>query len=177
MSPRHILFLAGTLALLSAPAMADPPVAAAPPASDGAPVSTASQTTDAKISAWLHDDDRTSQTDGSDEPAADMPPPKPDRRIHGEVGAAIGSHGYRSAFGVATIPLGQSSSATVAISTGHGPYPFIADGPWYAGPVGPGVRASCVCREAPDGSEQCRPAGAATRLDAQMAAAACQPAY
>lgn len=31
----------------------------------------------------------------------------PDRRIHGEMGAAIGTGGYRAFFGTAVMPLGQ----------------------------------------------------------------------
>lgn len=171
MIPRRALAFAGALALVAGPAIADPPP---PAASDSAPVSTASQSTDAKIAAWLDDSSKAKSADGKDEPVADMAPPKPDRQIHGEVGAAIGSRGYRSAYGVATIPVGQSSSVTVAVSTGRGPYPWVAGAPWGVGPAGPGIRASCVCREAPDGSEICRPAGAASRLDADMAEAACQ---
>ncbi len=42
-----------------------------------------------------------------------------DRAIHGEVGFGIGTHGYREAYGVATVPLGDSGSATVAVSDGR----------------------------------------------------------
>ena len=93
------------------------------------------------------------------------------------LGAVVGSNGYRSAYGVATIPIGKSSSATVAISTGsgRGPWPMVAGGPWYAGPAGPGIMSDCVCREAPDGSQLCRPARAESRIDAEMAGAACVP--
>lgn len=146
----------------------------APPApSDEAPVSTASQTTDAKISAWLDETGKAKGADGEDQPRPDAPKTALDRAIHGEVGAGIGSHGYRSAYGVATIPVGQSSSVTVAVATGHGLGPYVADGPWYAGPAGPGIMADCVCRELPDGSEQCRPANAASRFDAEIAQSAC----
>jgi hypothetical protein len=169
MTPRRALFLAASLALLAGPALA-----ADAAASSGAPVSTASPSTDAKIAAWL-DDSKVQNTGESDGPGADGPAPPPDRKIHGEVGAAIGSGGYRSAYGVATIPLGKSSSATVAVSTGRGPWPLVAGGPWYAGPAGPGIMADCVCREAPDGSQLCRPARAASRIDAEMASASCVP--
>jgi hypothetical protein len=170
MTPRRVLFLAASLSLLAAPALA------ADGASQGGPVSTASQTTDSKIAAWLADGAKDQNADSSDGPGPDAGSgPAPDRQIHGEVGAAVGSGGYRSAYGVATIPIGKTSSATVAISTGHGPWPLVAGGSWYAGPAGPGIMADCVCREAPDGSQLCRPARAASRIDADLAAESCVP--
>ena len=171
MTPR-LFVLAASLTLLAGPALAgDAP-------SDGGPVSTASQTTDQKIAAWLSDAPPTARTkppkNPSDEPLAYPQDAKPDRQIHGEVGAGIGTGGYRSAYGVVNIPIGKTSSATVAVSTGHNAYPWGA-GPWgYYGAAGYGARADCVCREAPDGSQQCRVAGAASRFDAQMAEAACE---
>ncbi len=167
MTQRLLLLLAGSLLALGTPALA----ADAPAGADGGPVSTASQGTDAKIAAWL--DDGAKAKPASDEPIEDMPPPKPDRKIHGEVGAGIGSGGYRSAYGVVNIPIGKSGSATIAVSTSHGRYPMVAGGPWYAGPAGPGTLANCVCREAPDGSQQCRPAWAMSPEDAEFAGAAC----
>jgi hypothetical protein len=170
MIPRRVSVLAASLAFLAGPALA-----ADPASSSGAPVSTASQSTDAKIAHWLDDGAKAPDAREPDGPGADDPAPEPDRKIHGEVGAAIGSGGYRSAYGVAVIPIGKSSSATVAVSTGHGPWPLVADGPWYAGPAGPGIMADCVCREAPDGSQLCRPARASSRIDAEMAQGACAP--
>jgi hypothetical protein len=171
MTPRF-LFLAASLVALSGPALA------ADAAADGAPVSTASQTTDQKIAAWLNDSPPVGPTapdNSRGEPLRDDQGANPDRRIHGEVGAGIGTGGYRSAYGVVNIPIGKSGSATVAVSTGHNDYPWVAGGPWgYYGPAGAGVRADCVCREAPDGSQQCRVAGAASRFDAQLAGTACE---
>jgi hypothetical protein len=37
--------------------------------------------------------------------------------IHGEVGAAIGTNGLRSLYGVAQIPLGDNAAATVAFES------------------------------------------------------------
>ena len=170
MIPR-LLFLAASLAVLAGPALA------ADSGADGAPVSTASQTTDQKIAAWLNDKPAplsAAGTDGADEPLRDNPDGRPDRRIHGEVGAGIGTGGYRSAYGVVNIPIGKSSSVTVAASTGHNDYPYVAGGPWAYGPAGPGISADCVCRQAPDGSEQCRVAHAASHFDASLAASACE---
>jgi len=171
MSPR-LLLLASCLALMAAPALA----ADASGGSDSAPVSTSSQSTDQKIAAWLDDKSPTDippPRNPKDEPLMYPDQGKPDRQIHGEVGASVGSGGYRSAYGVATIPLGDSSSATVAISSSHGPQPWLAGAPWAVGPAGPGIRADCVCREAPDGSQICHVAGAETRIDAAMAEGAC----
>lgn len=39
------------------------------------------------------------------------------RGIHGEVGAVIGSHGTRGAFGVAAIPLGNDAGAVVSFES------------------------------------------------------------
>jgi len=48
---------------------------------------------------------------------------KPGLGIHGEVGAAIGSNGLRSAYGVAKIPLGDNAGAVVSFeSTQFGGY-------------------------------------------------------
>jgi len=41
-------------------------------------------------------------------------PQSMDRRIHGEIGAMIGSNGTRGIYGVAEIPLGNSGSAVVS---------------------------------------------------------------
>ena len=48
---------------------------------------------------------------------------KPGLGIHGEVGAAIGTNGFRSAYGVAAIPLGDNAGAVVSFeSTQYGGY-------------------------------------------------------
>jgi hypothetical protein len=48
---------------------------------------------------------------------------KPPLGIHGEVGAAVGTNGYRSAYGVAAIPLGDNAGAVVSFeSTQYGGY-------------------------------------------------------
>jgi hypothetical protein len=45
------------------------------------------------------------------------------RGIHGEVGAMIGSHGTRGAYGAADIPLGDNAGATVSIESSRLGYP------------------------------------------------------
>lgn len=48
---------------------------------------------------------------------------KPGRRIHGEMGVMIGSHGTRGAFGTADIPLGDNAGATVSFESSRFGYP------------------------------------------------------
>ena len=173
MSPR-LLLLAGSLVLLSGPALA----ADAANGANSGPVST-SQSTDQKIAAWLRDSapaGTATTKDKLESPLRDPGDGQPDRKIHGEIGAGVGSGGYRSAYGVATIPIGKSTTATVAISSSHGRVPWVAGAPWSVGPAGPGIRADCVCREAPDGQQICHVAHAATGLDAQLAESACEAA-
>jgi hypothetical protein len=86
-------------------------------AEDG-PVSTASQSTDANLANWLKDAPPVEQT-GQEDVQRDAAPIQPDRKIHGEVGAAIGSGGYRSAYGIVNIPIGKNADATIAVSSGH----------------------------------------------------------
>src|SRR5262249_20826883 len=109
----RLLFLAAGLAILSGPALA----ADAP--ADSAPVSTAYRTSDQKTAAWraAKAPAEVAPDDGRNEPLPDRDTTKPDRKIHGEIGAGVGTGGYRSAYGVATISIGKSSSATVAVST------------------------------------------------------------
>ncbi|MGF7150848.1 hypothetical protein FHS96_004509 [Sphingomonas zeicaulis] len=42
---------------------------------------------------------------------------RPDRRIHGEMGFMVGSHGTRSVYGTADIPLGENAGATVSFES------------------------------------------------------------
>lgn len=47
----------------------------------------------------------------------DLPLNGSPRRIHGEVGMAIGSNGYRSLYGTTAIPLGQTGTAVISLAT------------------------------------------------------------
>ena len=98
-------------------------------ADESAPVATASRTTDQKISDWLKDAPPLEAAD--DQSGPEGPAPPPDRRVHGEFGAAIGTGGYRSAYGVVQIPIGKTGSATIAAATGRGGW--FAGGPWLGG--------------------------------------------
>ena len=66
----------------------------------------------AQISDYLKE---AAQADAA-EGARTIQPPARDRAIHGEAGFAVGSGGYRSAYGVATMPVGQNGSATVGVA-------------------------------------------------------------
>lgn len=48
--------------------------------------------------------DRAADRPVIDQPVPPPPPPAP-RQIHGEMGVAIGTNGYRAAFGTAAVPL------------------------------------------------------------------------
>ncbi|QNA87001.1 hypothetical protein G4G27_14600 [Sphingomonas sp. So64.6b] len=45
------------------------------------------------------------------------------RGIHGEMGVMIGTHGTRSVYGTAEIPLGDSAAATVSFESSRFGYP------------------------------------------------------
>jgi hypothetical protein len=92
---------------------ADPGVVATAPASGtGAPSSApAHDATAAQIDAWVAPDSAASL------PGADAPAP---RTIHGEVGAGVGTGGYRSVYGVADLPVGQTGDVIVAASSSSG---------------------------------------------------------
>jgi hypothetical protein len=95
--------LGGVLALaLVAPALAAP---------DAGAVSTASDT-DELISQWLKAPPPAALEPGA---APAEAPLLRDRRVHGEIGVGIGTGGYREAYGVADIPLGDKADATVAV--------------------------------------------------------------
>jgi hypothetical protein len=50
-------------------------------------------------------------------------PGGPDRKVHGEVGMMIGTHGTRGAYGTAAIPLGDHAGAVVSFEKSRYGYP------------------------------------------------------
>jgi hypothetical protein len=48
---------------------------------------------------------------------AGLPGGSPDRQVHGEIGAAIGTGGARAAYGVAAMPLGDRAGAVVSFES------------------------------------------------------------
>ncbi len=42
-----------------------------------------------------------------------LPPPK--RQVHGEVGVAVGTGGFRSIYGTSVVPLGEEGTAVISL--------------------------------------------------------------
>ena len=83
------------------------------PAASDAPVTT-TDSTSAQIADFLAEGAAPApQTSGGALAPDGTPAP---RRIHGEVGASIGSGGYRNAYGIVDIPIGANSDLGVAVS-------------------------------------------------------------
>lgn len=109
------------LALCAGQAMAEEAISTA---GAGAPPSAATETA-AQIDRWIAE---------APQPV-DGPTVEPQRRIHGEVGVAIGTGGYRSGHLVSVLPLGETGSLTLAISqTRNGRGHYYDHG---LGPIGP----------------------------------------
>jgi hypothetical protein len=113
------------VATRSDPGQAPSPTAVAPPPQPAA----APMTTEQQIDAWInHAPPVTRMSRDDAESWTDRPVvAENDGRVHGEVGAMIGTGGSRAVFGTATIPLGDKAHATVSITDGHklpyaGPY-------------------------------------------------------
>jgi hypothetical protein len=73
----------------------------APPSTDA--------TAAAQIERWI--ENSPAAADDADAPLDRAAEP---RRIHGEVGLAVGTGGYRSGYVVTHIPVGENGSATIA---------------------------------------------------------------
>ena len=87
-------------------------------------------TTDEQIAAWIGAAPAAAPMDMGDGPFDYDAPFEPERRMRGEVSAAIGSHGYQ-AFGVGlSIPVGESGFVSLHYSEskgglgGYGPYGY-----------------------------------------------------
>lgn len=106
----------------SAFAAEEPPIATASPVAPppiSLPGVAVPDPTAEQIDAWL-------KADGSSvkplDPNAVDPLAVGPRTIHGEVGATVSNRGY-SAYGAASMPLGQASELDVAVAGGHVTYP------------------------------------------------------
>jgi hypothetical protein len=73
----------------------------APPSTDA--------TAAAQIERWIE-----SSPAAAEEADAPLDQAAEPRKIHGEVGVAVGTGGYRSGYVVTHIPVGESGSATIA---------------------------------------------------------------
>jgi hypothetical protein len=67
--------------------------------------------TDAQIAGWI-----SSEAGGDDQKPPGGPQQAGPRAIHGEMGVAVGSNGYRNVYGVTDIPIGQNSDLGLAAS-------------------------------------------------------------
>lgn len=123
------------LALISAlsasgPAIAEEVVSTA----QGAAAPETTSDTAAQIDAWIKTAPRVRLDDGV--PDGVTPGAEP-RKVHGEVGVTVGSGGYRSAYAISVIPVGESGTLSLAVSKSHG-------GRLYGGPYGRGGDRSSV---------------------------------
>lgn len=98
---------------------AEPPVVSGPPAPTVYGLTEAEKAQVLESASWRPD---------ADNPAL-LPALPQDRRIHGEVGAMIGTGGARGIYGIVGVPIGETGSATFAYSDtrmpafyGYGPY-------------------------------------------------------
>lgn len=113
-------------------ARADEAVATA--AGAGAPP-VVTQDTAAQIDAFIRSAPPPKLDDGTPDGVA-----PPERKVHGSVGVAVGSGGYRSAYVTSVMPVGQTATLGIAVSeTRFGK----SGGPgWGYGPYGSGTHQS-----------------------------------
>lgn len=133
------VLIVGVVALVAGavPASADS-AAGAQATADSGPVATAvHDDTQAKIDSWLADSANDSDGQGG---IVCPDVARPDGKMHGEVGAAIGTGGYRSVYGVVNIPLGKQGDKgelTLALSQSRGRGWYGRDG--FGGPYAYGA--------------------------------------
>lgn len=94
-------------------------------------------TTDQQIAAWIGASPAAAPMDMGDGPFAYDAPFEPERRMRGEVSAAIGSHGYQAFGASVSIPVGENGMVSLHYSESEGrfgaysPYGY-GYSPWYA---------------------------------------------
>ncbi len=167
-NPAMLVAGAALLVLSAASAWADPTTDAQATADSGPVATAAHDDTQAKINAWLAD----SASDYGDDELGGCPAfAPPDRKVHGEVGASIGTGGYRNVYGVVNIPLGKKGDkgdVTLAFSQsrGRGGYGYgYGD---YGGPYAYGPGPYAVGEPMLAGRSAWR--GRASRCDSRFAA-------
>lgn len=104
-----------TLLLCAAGAQAQSPTAAQVSAQASAQASAASDPTSEQIASWIGGRHGEVDDDAATGPGRRLR----DGQVHGEVGASIGSGGYKSAYGIATTPIGENSDLTVGLTSEH----------------------------------------------------------
>ena len=94
-------------------------------------------TTDEQIAAWIGAAPAAAPMDMGDGPFDYDAPFEPERRMRGEVSAAIGSHGYQAFGASVSIPVGDSGMVSLHYSEsegrfgGYSPYGY-GNSPYYA---------------------------------------------
>ena len=87
-------------------------------------------TTDEQIAAWIGASPAAAPVDTGDGPFDYDAPFEPERRMRGEVSAAIGSHGYQAFGATVSIPVGETGMVSLHYSEsegrfgGYGPYGY-----------------------------------------------------
>lgn len=71
----------------------------------------ATDDTAAQIRQWIASAPPPSLDDGAVDGVVENAP----RQVHGEVGVAVGTGGYRSAYAISTFPVGRTGALTVAV--------------------------------------------------------------
>lgn len=96
------------------PAPTDPPVmpATSPPKPPAAPMTTSEQ-----IDAYLR---ASPTTPWQDAEALDRQEDRPPRQVHGQVGVAVGTGGYRSAYVQSDIPVGRDGNLSIFVQQTQG---------------------------------------------------------
>ncbi len=115
---------------VAAAAVEAPPAAAAP---------AASQDIGAQIADYL----ASSPAALPEDPYGVVADEAPDRKVHGEVSVAVGSHGYRSLYARSDMPVGKTGTVSIAVgeTRGRGPYGYgygYGYGPYGYAPYGHG---------------------------------------
>ncbi|MCI3133003.1 hypothetical protein [Phenylobacterium aquaticum] len=112
------LAAASTAGAQEAISTAPAPVTAA---ASAAPAQTSSTTTSAdtaaQIDSWIKKAPPVDLDDGAPDGVTTSQAP---RKVHGEVGVTVGSGGYRSAYAVSVMPIGETGTLTLAVSEAKG---------------------------------------------------------
>lgn len=108
---RPLAALSAALSLLAGSAMAAP---------DDTPIVTCNGAAPAATATQIEEFIRTSPGAQPEAPDPLAPHDKP-RKIHGQVSAGVGSHGYRSIGAQAVMPVGKTGTLGVALERSQGP--------------------------------------------------------
>lgn len=73
--------------------------------------------TAAQIDSWIKKAPPVDLDDGAPDGVTTSQAP---RKVHGEVGVTVGSGGYRSAYAVSVMPIGETGTLTLAVSEAKG---------------------------------------------------------